>query len=166
MPRIAVITKQHKNIPGNPLRPIFIFLLIIAAVFLSGALLSFPFYSCLTLMIDISFPQAVHFSILLTGLLPGIYYLYASRQLAKLLAWDSGPGSGLKSVSAAFAAGMAVLIIIELSLYLLGMRQADPDLGNGIFKFMRVIIKAGVTGCIVGATEEILYRGPGHMSLF
>ena len=37
--------------------------------------------------------------------------------------------------------------------------NTDPDLGNGIFKFMRVIIKAGVTGCIVGATEEILYRG-------
>ena len=141
------------------MRPIFIFVLIITAVFLCGALLSFPFYYCLTLMMDISFPQAVHFSILLTGLLPCVYYLYATRQLTKLVAWDRGFRAGLKSASAAFAAGMAILIIIELCLYLLGMRQLDPDLGNGMLTFLRVMIKAGIIGCIVGLTEEILYRG-------
>lgn len=141
------------------MRPILIFILVIAAVFLTGALLSWPFYFCLSLLLDISYPQAVHFSILLTGMLPGIYYLHATRQLAGLLGRGRGFRVNLKSILVAFAAGAAILAGIELCLYLLGMRQADPDLGNGTLKFMRVIIKAGIVGCIVGLTEELLYRG-------
>ena len=141
------------------MRLIIIFILIVAAVFIFGALFSLPLYACLTLVSDVSFQQAVHFSILLTALLPGVYYLYASRQLAKLLAWDRGFRAGQKSVLAAFAVGMLILIIIELCLSLLGMRQPDPDLGDGWARFLEVAIKAIITGCIVGIMEELLYRG-------
>lgn len=141
------------------MRLLTIFILIIAAVFFFGALFSFPLYSCLTLVTDISFQQSVHFSILLCGLLPGVYYLYASHRLADTLGRGSGFKTSLRALGMGFAAGLAILLIIELCLSLLGMRQPDPDLQAGLAKLPGVVVKAIITAGIVSVTEEILYRG-------
>lgn len=141
------------------MRLIIIFILLIAAVFLTGALFSFPLYSCLTPVSDVSYQQAVHFSILLAGLLPGIYYLSSSQQLSDMLGRGNALSANLKTLGTGFAAGLAILFSIELCLFLLGMRQADPDLGAGIARILGVVIKALVTGCIVSVTEETLFRG-------
>lgn len=141
------------------MRLLIVFVLIIAAVFIFGALFSFPLYSCLTLVSDISFQQTVHFSILLSGLLPGIYYLHSSRRLADMLGRGIANSGILKTLFRTFAAGVAILVIIELCLSLLGMRQPDPDLGAGTARFIGVVIKALITGVIVSIMEETLFRG-------
>lgn len=141
------------------MRPLIIFIVIVAAVFLAGAVLSFPVYTGLAPIIHISYRQAVHFTILLIGLLLAAGYLYAARELAPILGWNNGTRANLRSLIVGLGAGLALLSIIELCLYLLGMRQADPALDNGAAPFLLALLKALLTGCVVGATEEVLYRG-------
>jgi len=141
------------------LRLLIGFILIIAAVFFFGGLLSYPLYSCLVLITNISFQQSVHFSILLTGLLPGIYYLYASHRLAETLGRGRGLKVNLGMLARGFGAGLAILIMVELCLSLLDMRQIDPDLQTGFTRLFSVSVKAVITGFVVSVMEEILYRG-------
>ena len=141
------------------MRPLIIFISIVAAVFLAGAVLSYPVYTGLVSIIHISYRQTLHFTILLTALLLAVGYLYAARVLAPILGWHNRFGETLRSLGAGLAAGLALLSLIELCLYLLGMRQADPALGNGTAPFLLALLKALLIGCIVGFTEEVLYRG-------
>ena len=128
-------------------------------MFLAGAVLSYPVYIGLAALTHLSYRQSVHFTILLIGLLLAIGYLYATRGLTPILGCNNRFRVNLRSLAVGLGAGLALLSIIELCLYLLGMRQADPALGNGTAPFLLALLKALLIGCIVGFTEEVLYRG-------
>ena len=140
-------------------RPLLVFALVIMAVFLTGALLAFPLYNCLALLVDLDFHKAVHFSILLTGLSLGLYYLHRTNRLPDMLGFGVRVSGNLRLLALGYAGGLAILLLVELSLFLLGMRQPDPDLGNGLPALLLAVLKALITGLAVGLTEEILYRG-------
>lgn len=139
--------------------PLIIFIVIIASVFLAGAILSYPLYLILSPVIETGFHKYVHYSTLLTGLLLGIYYLKATGQLSKILGFKETGKVIQQHFLYGFIAGLTILLVVELSLYGLGMRQVDPDLYNSTSAFISVIIKAMVVGLVVGVMEETLYRG-------
>ena len=159
MPRAAEFNNPRNVMPRSLWRPLLIFLLVIMAVFLFGALLAFPLYSCLALLAAIDFHKVVHYSILLTGLGLGLYYLQSTGMLAGMLGFDARVSSNLRGLAWGYAGGLAILLLLELSLALLGMRQPDPDLGNGLPALLLAVLKALITGLAIGLTEEILYRG-------
>lgn len=147
------------------MRPLLVFIVIIAAVFLTGAMLSYPVYVLLSFIIDIDFHKVVHYSILLTGLSLGLYYLRATQTVSVVIGQRNGFKKNLSGLITGFAAGLAILLIIELSLYVLGMRQADPELSDGLIKFLIAVLKAIITGFAVGLLEESLYRGAIYTGL-
>ena len=139
--------------------PILAFVAIIVAVFITGTVLSYPLYLFISSVSDAGLHKSVHYSILLTGLCACIIYLHKTQALAALFGSANTRKQNLKLISAGFAAGLVILLIIESSLIGLGLRQPDPDLGEGLVKFIVAVIKAVVTGFIVSFMEESLYRG-------
>lgn len=128
-------------------------------MFLAGAALSYPVYTGLAPITHLRYRQVLHLSILLIALSLAISYLYAAHGLGSMLGRNNGFRINLRSLIIGLSAGLVLLSIIELCLYLLGMRQAAPALDNGAAPFLLALLKALLIGCIVGATEEILYRG-------
>ena len=165
MPRAAEISQPSINNPVPLWRALPAFLLIITAIFLAGALLAYPLYICLKLLATIEFHKVVHYSILLTGLGLGLYYLHATDLLAEMLGQGVHVSSNLRRLVLGYAAGVTILLLVEGSLALLGMRQPDPDLGNGLPALLLAVLKALLVGSTVGLTEEILYRGAIYTGL-
>jgi len=107
---------------------------------------------------DARFHKVIHFTILITGIACGLVYLKRSNQSEVLGTTDSRGTEGTDLIRG-FIHGLVLLLIIESSLFVLGMRQTDPDLSNGLGSFSYVIIKALISGILVGVAEEILFRG-------
>ncbi|MBF8269975.1 MAG: hypothetical protein HW386_1684 [Gammaproteobacteria bacterium] len=159
MPRTAEIHKHLTIMPVSLWRALLIFSLFIVAVFLTGSLLAYPLYRGLALLVTSDFHKVVHYSILLTGLGLGLYYLHATNQLANMLGHGEHVSGNLRRLALGYAGGVAILLLVEGSLALLGMRQPDLDLSNGLAALLLAVLKALFTGLTVGLTEEILYRG-------
>jgi membrane protease YdiL (CAAX protease family) len=165
LPTATDLTPARHNRPAALLKVVPVFLLLVTAVFLIGALLSYPVYQGLTLLRAIGFHKALHYSIVLTGLSLGLWYLHATGSLAALFGQGAGGSARLKALVTGYAAGLAILLLVELSLALLGMRVADPDLGAGPGAILFAVVKALLTGITVGLLEETLYRGAIYTGL-
>jgi hypothetical protein len=155
------------TVPRPPplIKSLLVFILVIAAVFFAGAVVSYPLYYCLSQLADLGYHKVLHYSILLSGLTLGVGYLQATRQLTAVLGWKNGRREITQALVRGFAAGVFILLIIELCLSLLGMRQSDPDLYNGLMPLLFAIAKAITTGFIVALLEETLYRGAIYTGL-
>jgi hypothetical protein len=151
------VTVTSKNITG-PLRTLLLFILVIAATFLAGSILSCTVYLILSGFSGVSFYKVFHFSILLTGLVLGLYYLKASGQ-TRVLGLDMSRQRTWRYFLGGFCGGVVILTIVATCLFGLGLRQMDPDLHRGLAAFGRAVAAALLSGVVVGITEEILFRG-------
>lgn len=140
------------------LRTLLLFIFLVAATFLAGSLLSYPVYLILSTLSEIRYYKVLHFSILLTGLIIGLIYLKAGSQTG-ILGLDTPPRKTLRYFTCGFSGGLAVLVIVEASLFGMGMRQIDPDLYQGLPVLGRAVTAALLSGITVGITEEMLFRG-------
>ena len=126
---------------------------------LIGALLGYPLYAFISLFSDIAFQKIVHYSIVLTSLGLCFYYLKASGVANEVLGFTLKKQQRQQNLIKGFIFGAALLLIVESCLYLMDMRQQDPDLSDGALAFMITLIKAVISGLLVGIIEEITYRG-------
>jgi hypothetical protein len=165
LPRSAESNQITVPRPPPLIKSLLVFILVIAAVFFAGAVVSYPLYYCLSRLADLGYHKVLHYSILLSGLTLGVGYLQAARQLTAVLGWKNGRREITQALVRGFAAGVFILLIIELCLSLLGMRQADPDLYNGLMPLLLAIVKAITTGFTVALLEETLYRGAIYTGL-
>ena len=140
------------------MRTLLLFILVIAATFLAGSLLSCVVYLVLPGLPSVSFNKVFHFSILLTGLVLGLYYLKASGQV-RVLGLDISRQRAWRYFLGGFCGGLVILIAVTTCLFYLGMRQIDPDLHRGLAAFGRAVAVALLSGVVVGITEELLFRG-------
>ena len=145
-------------IKPKPLRTLVVFIFVVTATFLIGAFLSCPVYLILSDIAEIRYYKVLHFSILLTGIFLGLWYLKTSRQL-KVLGSGNPRQKLLRQFAFGFAGGLVVLVIVEGCLFGLGMRQIDPDFHHGPAALTRVLTAALLSGLAVGMTEELLFRG-------
>ena len=150
---------------GPTLPAIILFFVIVAAIFLAGTLFAYPLYGLASPFLDAGLDKAVHYGIQLTALAIGIIYLRQAGLLQTLAGTGLGRRQASRSLLAGFAAGIVILLLLELSLGLLGMRQADPDLGAGFTSLLLAIVKAVFTGLLVAVIEEFLYRGAIYTGL-
>ena len=140
------------------MRTLLLFILVVAVTFLIGSFLSYPAYLILSTIAEVRYYKVFHFSILLTGILLGLWYIKSSRQ-SKVLGFDSPQQKLLRQFSYGFAGGTAVLVVVEVCLFGLGMRQIDPDFHQGPAALIRAVTAALLSGAVVGLTEELLFRG-------
>lgn len=140
------------------MRTLLLFILVVAATFLAGSLLCYPVYLFLSGFFEIRYFKVLHFSILLTGLSLGLYYLNISRETG-VLGLDTPRRKALRYFTCGFGGGLIVLLVVEACLFGMGMRQADPDLHQGLPDLGRAVTAALFSGITIGVTEEILFRG-------
>lgn len=147
------------------MRPILVLAAVIAAVFITGALLSYPVYLLFSYTTDTGFSKALHYSTLLTGLALGLYYLKVTDTAKSVFGLERGYRDNAGELFSGFLAGLVILMTVETSLYILDMRQADPGLAQGFMMFLFTVLKAVVTGIAVGLLEESLFRGAIYTGL-
>jgi hypothetical protein len=140
-------------------RNLFLFFIIVAAVLLSGAVLAYPLHLLLGTIFELRFAKVVHFSMVLTALGLGIWYLTISRMGSTVLGLTPGYMETGRRLITGFAAGVLILMLVESCLFLAGMRQPDPDLQAGAVALVIAVLKALVSGLLVGLIEEATYRG-------
>lgn len=107
---------------------------------------------------DVRFYKVFHYSILVTGFLPGLYYLTAGNQTS-VLGLDLSRQRAWRNFAGGFSGGLVIIVVVESCLFVLGMRQLDPDLHRGLPALGRAVAAALLSGAVVGVTEEILFRG-------
>jgi len=163
--RITATTTTCTPCPVPLWRLLLVFLLLITAVFLIGALLAYPLFLCLAPFTGIGFHKVLHYAIVLTGLVLCLYYLHATRKLTDMFGAGLGYRANLKTLGLGFATGAAVLFLVELCVSGLGMRQPDPDLANGTPALLLAILKALLTAITVAVSEEVIYRGAIYTGL-
>ena len=76
-----------------------------------------------------------------------------------LLGVNTSSSTRRRQFLSGFCAGILILISVEITLYLLGMRQPDPDLQAGTTALLMAVLKALLSGLLVGLIEELTYRG-------
>lgn len=140
------------------MRILVLFIFVVTATFLIGSFLSYPVYLLLSDIAAIPYYKVFRFSILLTGIFLGLWYLTISGQ-SKVLGFDSPGQKFMRQFIYGFAGGLTILIIVEACLFGLGMRQIDPDFRHGAVALTRAVAAALISGVVVGMTEELLFRG-------
>lgn len=140
------------------MRTLVLFTLVVAATFLVGSFLSYPVYLILSAITQVRYYKVFHFSILLTGISIGLWYIQSTGQ-SKVLGIGSPRQMFMRQFTYGFAGGLAVLVTVEACLFVLGMRQIDPDIHRGLSALMRAFTAALLSGVVVALTEEFLFRG-------
>ena len=165
MSRNAATSTTSAPCPVPLWRLLLVFLLLITTVFLIGALLAYPLFLCLAPFSGIGFHKVLHYAIVLTGLALCLYYLHATRKLSVMFGAGLGHRANLKTLGLGFATGAAVLLLVELCVAVLGMRQPDPDLANGTPALLLAVLRALLAGITVAVSEEVIYRGAIYTGL-
>jgi len=109
--------------------------------------------------VDLPFNKVLHFSLVFTALAGALLYLRATHGVWMLLGVNTSSSTRRRQFLSGFCAGILILVSVEITLHLLGMRQPDPDLQAGAAAFLLAVLKALLSGLLVGLIEELTYRG-------
>ena len=146
------------------LRPL-LFPILLTVIYLFGSLVAVPFHYLLTPALDIPLHKTVGFTVKLTGLLLGFLYL-------RLLALPASAAFGVanKGIRSPllryFLAGMLLVFLVDVSLYLLDINQLSPKLyDRGVAGLVLMLIKGISVGLVVSLMEEIIFRGTLYSGL-
>ena len=140
------------------IRALFVFSIVFISAILFGALLAFPIHEIFSAFGEVSFRRIVSRTTLLSGLLFSLFYFsyYCGPSLNRL---------GITFYRAhvrlfqGLAAGLGIMAIIEANLLLLGIHELDAERLFSLHQATLLLLKALVTGLLVGVVEELIFRG-------
>ena len=142
------------------MRTILLFLFYIALVLVAGALLSVPLYSLAQPLLELPFHKWIGRVTLACGLVAVFLHLGLSRQLNPETAGFAVNRCSyrLEIVKSALA-GIAIMLVLEALLLGLDIHRFELYFDTALPSIVIVVIKAIVTGVVVGLLEETLFRG-------
>lgn len=136
------------------------FFLCVALIIGCSPLLAYPVYLLLDGIIDLPFHKAVKYTTLLCALIfSGVYLRLNRLYSAGACGFGAPAGVFVKRLAQGCLVGIAIMLVLSLSLLLLGIHKLniDPELlQDGPWL---VLAKAAVTGLAVGLLEESIFRG-------
>lgn len=137
---------------------IFIFVLIAALLF--GAIVAYPVYTGLAFVNEMSFHRVISRTTLLSGLLFSILYLkYYGLLTRDGLAWRGGRHTKKTIFTRALISGVLIILLLDICLMSLGIYQLDAHVDSSVMAILWVVIKALLAGILVGLVEETIFRG-------
>lgn len=140
------------------MRPLLVFSVVLLSAILSGALLAYPVHEILSAFGTIPFHKTVSRTTLISGLLFSLLYFSYYNGL-------SLNGLGLRAGRAhirllqGLAAGLAIIVVIETTLLLLGIHELDKERFLSLEHIARVLLSGLATGLLVAIVEELMFRG-------
>lgn len=142
------------------MRSIASFLLFLLLTLLTGALLAVPVYKLLHPVIDLQFHKLTAHVTTFCGLLFVFLYLKLNNILTgKITGYAIKPSFIRRDLLTGIAAGAGIMIVIEALLLGLGVHQFEIYMDTSLDTIIIVLLKAILSGLLVGLIEETLFRG-------
>lgn len=142
------------------MRTAFIFIAVLIGAFLLGAIVAYPVYLGMGLFNEMPFHKIISRTTPLIGLLCSILYLRFNGLMSREgLAWRSGYYTKKQLFARGFASGVLILLLLDGCLLLLGIYQFDTGVDTSATTLASIVVKAMLTGALVGLVEETIFRG-------
>lgn len=144
----------------SSLRTALVFIAVLVAALLFGALAAYPVYALLAQFEGMEFHRVIGRTTSLSGLLFSLLYLrYCGLLSAQGLGWQGAGYNKKYLLAGGFAAGALIIGLLAACLLSLEIYRLDPRVDTGLANMMRLLSKAVLAGLLVGLVEEILFRG-------
>jgi len=141
---------------GNPLLQVLLFVLLVLAALAAGALLAYP----ATLVFEeVPFSRLAERGSLLCGLLFSLWYLHRTMPVNVRAIGMTPPQGWLAGIVPAYIAGMAIMLVLAIGLWTLGLSHIDHSRDFTAAFFASALLKGLAAGIGAGLIEEILFRG-------
>ncbi len=142
------------------MKPLWHFILFLLFFLTLGSLLSYPVYQFILLFYDIPFDKVAHRLPMLLALL-SFYWFLKQQQLTnrQALGYDLALSKFLSQVAIGIGIGIFMLGTVAISLFILGIRQVDPDFDHTLVNLIKLGLYGLFTGLIVALIEETFFRG-------
>ena len=142
------------------MRAIIVFCLFIVFAFLIGAVLAYPLKLLLDPALELAYRKYLTYATLISGLIVSGFYL----QFYNLLSFSAFGYNGkiskfLKNMLTGFFYGIAIMLIIEFILLLLGIHEIDSTRSYSFESILLVLAKAILVGLLIAILEESIFRG-------
>lgn len=142
------------------MRAIVVFCLFIILAFLVGAVLAYPLKLLLDPALELAYRKYLTYATLISGLIVSGFYL----QFYNLLSFSAFGYNGkiskfLKNMLTGFVYGIAIMLIIEFILLLLGIHEIDSTRSYSFESILLVLAKAILVGLLIAILEESIFRG-------
>ena len=142
------------------MRTIVSFLLFLLLTLLIGALFAVPVYQFLHSVIDLPFHKILSHVTTFCGLLFVFLYLQLNNILNREIAgYAINPSFIKRDLLTGIAAGAGIMIVLEALLLGLGVHQFEIYIDASFETIIIVLLKAMLSGLLVGLIEETLFRG-------
>ena len=142
------------------MRAIIYFSFFVILTFVIGALLAYPLKLLLDPIFDLAFRKYINYATLISGVIACFIYL----KLQNLLSFSAFGFSGKLSkfiinLVNGFACGLAIMLIIEIILFLLEIHKFDPYRSIWLFSNISFLYKALFAAVLIASLEELIFRG-------
>jgi membrane protease YdiL (CAAX protease family) len=149
------------------MRAIILFSFFVVLTFVIGALLAYPLKLLLDPVLDLAFRKYLNYATLISGVITCFIYL----QINNLLSFNAFGFSGkcnkfLMNLFNGFSYGIAIMLIIEIILFILKIHELDFYRGLWIFSNISFLSKALLTGLLIALIEELIFRGAFFSGLY
>ncbi len=142
------------------MRAIIYFSFFVILTFVIGALLAYPLKLLLDPIFDLAFRKYINYATLISGVITCFIYLKINNLLSlsalgfggKLNKFSMGLFNG-------FVCGLAIMLIIEIILFLLEIHEFDPYRGIWLFSNISFLYKALLAAILIALVEELIFRG-------
>lgn len=142
------------------MRAIIVFCLFIVLAFLVGAVLAYPLKLLLDPSLELAYRKYLTYATLISGLIvSGLYLQFYNLLSFSAFGYRGKTSKFLKSMFAGFVYGMAIMLIIEVFLLLLGIHEIDSTRSYSFESIFLVLTKAILVGLLIAILEESIFRG-------
>lgn len=149
------------------MRAILLFCLFVVLAFLLGAVLAYPLKLALDPSLALEYRKYLNYATLISGLIISGIYL----RLYKLLSFQAFGFSGktltfFKNMLNGFIYGVAIMLMIELVLCLLGIHEFDTTRSMTFSAISLLFLKGLLAGTLIALVEESIFRGALFTGLY
>ena len=137
-----------------------IFILVFCAALLFGAIAAYPVYLAISPFSDMEFHRVISRTTSISGLVFSLLYVkYYGLLSSQGLAWRATQYSKRLTFLQYMLAGALIVLALDCLLLSMEIYVFDERVDTSALKMFTVIVKALLTGALVGLVEETIFRG-------
>ena len=137
-----------------------IFILVFCAALLFGAIAAYPVYLAISPFSDMEFHRVISRTTSISGLVFSLLYVkYYGLLSSQGLAWRATQYSKRLTFLQYMLAGALIVLAMDFLLLSMEIYVFDERVDTSALKMFTVIVKALLTGALVGLVEETIFRG-------
>ncbi len=142
------------------MRSVLSLIALLVATLVVAALLTFPVYQFLAEQYQVPFHKVLSRLVVITAFFMCFVFLALQKMLStKALGFATNQFSPTKLFTRGLLIGFSIILVLEASLLFLGIHGPDSNADSSAYAIMKIIIKAAISGLLVGIVEETIFRG-------